>query len=412
MTDNATLPTVGAKAPPAELNAIAADHAKWVNSSGKEGKRANLRGMDLSFINMAGWQLVEASLRGTNLTGANLSGADLRTADLAEAILDRADLTGTLLAGAILTQAQLHEAMAESADLTGADLSGAAAQGIHLARARLNGLVARDVHFEQADITHAFFRDANLRGAIFNQANLSSTDLTGSDCRGASFEQASFAGSVLKDTNFRDARLIDVNLQGADFSVALDVSPEIQGQLMHQERAKLQKEQAELASLRNNLEQREASVAEDKAQAEASFARIAELGSIQSVASVQLQKYVSGFTLRFIFWLLLTLGFAGLTGLTAMENQTVDIASLSLVSGGLLFLFLLSFLSMVRSRQVAGIIKRCAQVREQVQAGDAPVSAAPAAAFPSAAPTPTAAPVPADAGYARSGKKSGFGKRR
>ena len=60
-----------------ELKAILAAHKAWLEGTGDEGKRANLRGADLR--------------------GANLCVADLRDADLFDADLRDADLRGASL---------------------------------------------------------------------------------------------------------------------------------------------------------------------------------------------------------------------------------------------------------------------------------------------------------------------------
>ena len=52
--------------------AILQRHANWIQSNGKDGERADLRGADLC----------RADLRGADLRGADLSGADLSGADL------------------------------------------------------------------------------------------------------------------------------------------------------------------------------------------------------------------------------------------------------------------------------------------------------------------------------------------
>ena len=85
-----------------ELKTILEQHKLWLNSNGKEGKRADLTGANLTCTN----------LTGTNLTGADLSSADLTWADLTGANLTSADLYGACLYGANLF----------GADLTGANL--------------------------------------------------------------------------------------------------------------------------------------------------------------------------------------------------------------------------------------------------------------------------------------------------
>ena len=97
---------------PAKLEKILTDHKLWLETDGKEGRRA-----DLANANLTGANLHGANLTGANLHGANLTQADLRNADLAAADLTGADLTHADLAAANLTGANLT-----AANLTGAIL--------------------------------------------------------------------------------------------------------------------------------------------------------------------------------------------------------------------------------------------------------------------------------------------------
>ena len=93
-----------------ELKAILKDHKLWLESDGKQGKRAYLEGADLQFVNLqdanlyganlTGADLTEANLRDTNLEGANLQGANLHNANLHNADLRYASLRGANLVDA------------------------------------------------------------------------------------------------------------------------------------------------------------------------------------------------------------------------------------------------------------------------------------------------------------------------
>ena len=69
-----------------ELNIILKEHAKWLEDT-STGKRANLRDLDLD-------------LRGIDLSGVNLSRADLRGVNLRDTILIDVNLRDTDLRGA------------------------------------------------------------------------------------------------------------------------------------------------------------------------------------------------------------------------------------------------------------------------------------------------------------------------
>lgn len=63
-----------------DLQKILQNHQKYLNNNG--GKKANLRGTDLSEVNLRFADLRFANLRGTNLSEANLRGTNLRGANL------------------------------------------------------------------------------------------------------------------------------------------------------------------------------------------------------------------------------------------------------------------------------------------------------------------------------------------
>ena len=113
----------------------------------KEGKCANLSGVNLSDAILIDANLSDAILIGANLSGAILIGANLRGANLSGA-----NLSGAILRGAVRRDADLSDADLRYADLRYAHLSG-------------------------ADLRYSYIRCANLRGANLRGANLSGADL-------------------------------------------------------------------------------------------------------------------------------------------------------------------------------------------------------------------------------------------
>ncbi len=99
--------------PEEELQEILEAHRKWVESEGKEGKRA-----DLARANLRGAFLFEA-----NLEGASLNEANLQNAFLLEANLEGANLAEANLEGVDLLSAQLKGVNLQSAtNLTASDV--------------------------------------------------------------------------------------------------------------------------------------------------------------------------------------------------------------------------------------------------------------------------------------------------
>ena len=121
-----------------ELTEILSEHEKWLDSNGKEGKRADLSYRNLRKADLSGAHLSEANLSGANLSRANLSVADLFGADLSGTNLSRANLFGANLSGANLSGANLSRANLFGANLSRTNLFRADLFGVDLSRADLS----------------------------------------------------------------------------------------------------------------------------------------------------------------------------------------------------------------------------------------------------------------------------------
>ncbi|MEI6369994.1 MAG: pentapeptide repeat-containing protein [Nostocales cyanobacterium ELA608] len=146
--------------------------------------------LDLTEVNISGFNLTRADLTEADLTGADLIGADLTGADLIGANLFKADLTGANLF---------------TADLTGAKLPGAYLEEAKLFRAKLFRAVLIEANLEEA-----YLEEADLTGANLIGANLIGANLTGADLTGAVLTEANLTGAVLTEAN-----LFGANLTGA-----------------------------------------------------------------------------------------------------------------------------------------------------------------------------------------------------
>lgn len=139
-----------------DVSVVVADHAKWLETKGAEGKRATFTGMDLAGADLSGAVLANATFRQVDLSDARLAEARLDASDFRHAVLSAADLAGADLGVAALRHARLDLSNLEGAVLRGSDLSGAV-----LAGARTAG---------------ADFRGANLMGADLREADLSKAE--------------------------------------------------------------------------------------------------------------------------------------------------------------------------------------------------------------------------------------------
>ena len=113
-----------------KLKDILRSHKLWLETSGLQGVKADLRGVDL---------------QGVMLDDVNLCRADHRGADLQNANLQRVNLLG--------------------ADLGGANLKGANLQNANLRFAEFNRADLRDANLQNADLRATLFERADLRGA-------------------------------------------------------------------------------------------------------------------------------------------------------------------------------------------------------------------------------------------------------
>ncbi len=93
-----------------ELKQILAAHKKWLETKGKQGKRAYLGDANLQEADLG-----DANLEKADLWRANLQEADLMEANLQEANLLRADLRKANLRKANLRKANLFEVKAVTA---------------------------------------------------------------------------------------------------------------------------------------------------------------------------------------------------------------------------------------------------------------------------------------------------------
>ncbi|OFV95105.1 MAG: hypothetical protein A3H94_00180 [Acidobacteria bacterium RIFCSPLOWO2_02_FULL_60_20] len=113
-----------------DLAPVFAAHKLWLESGGKAGKRADLRGVDLP---------VGTTEFGDSLWSANLRGADLRGSRAGGIYLGGDEMHVVHMAGAELRDADMREAQWSWADLRDAKLGGADLRGANLHAANLEG---------------------------------------------------------------------------------------------------------------------------------------------------------------------------------------------------------------------------------------------------------------------------------
>lgn len=193
---------------------------RGLDLSGLDLRKANLEMCDLTGARLDRCNLRGARATGANFTGASMLGADCRAASFVGADFERATIINANLAGADFSTADLRRINLAGQDLqavnfTGANLTDATLEEANLRDAVCTGVIAWNVNLKSADARGANFRSAILDGAQCDNADLSRVDLTG----------AAMIEASLSDTKLWDAELSGCKLGGATLSgVRIDLT--------------------------------------------------------------------------------------------------------------------------------------------------------------------------------------------
>lgn len=136
-----------------DVSAVVAEHAKWLQSKGAEGKRATFTGMDLAGVDLSGAILANATFREVDLSDSCLAEARLDGSDFRYATLSAANLGGANLGVAALRHAKLDLSNLEGAVLRGTDLSGASLSGSRTTGADFKGAVMMGADLRDTDLS-------------------------------------------------------------------------------------------------------------------------------------------------------------------------------------------------------------------------------------------------------------------
>jgi uncharacterized protein YjbI with pentapeptide repeats len=322
----------------AELAQIALLHSQWLESGGKDGRRAAIRNDRYRLADFTGMNLSEASFRGAQLGGTSFRGCDLSAADFSEANLQRASFAEANLTGAKFRKAQLNYADFSHTQMEGADLATAEADGARFNHAQMTGVSLRDAIMNNAIMMNANLSQANMRGTQLAGALMEETILTGADCRDANFERVRFVGANVAQAQFRNASLAGVDMNDTDFSMAEEVDPNFHAISVQQERDKLQEESQRLAILARELDNREKQMSV-KRKAETRAKEVALAASPDGLATaLTLQRASRWFMAAGAVWAVFALG---LLAIVAMIIVEVGFSQIKLLELGIVLLIAL-----------------------------------------------------------------------
>lgn len=194
---------------------------------------------DFSHADFQNLTPAQFSLAGKDISNAILAGTDFQGIDMTKAGLSGVDFTGADLTGAILANAALNGATLTGATATAADFicagfyytAGSASDPNAAAcpNRAASSLPETPATLQKTVLTEAVLRNATMDYALLNQANLSGADFTGASLRHASLEStdtlnaAIVSGTVLADVRLENAQInsvvfSNVNLSGITFT--------------------------------------------------------------------------------------------------------------------------------------------------------------------------------------------------
>lgn len=247
-----------------ELRHMAHEHLSWLQSGGRDGRRANLSGRDLSGMTLQGIYLPDSNLRGANLTGTNLSMANLQGADFSEANLENTNLRDAKLDGANFSRCFAKGTYFDKASMVEANFSHANLEGANCLKSQMAGAKLRDANVSKSDFTGADLKRANMRQIVAAHAVFDSADLSYADCRDAVFSFSRFKETALYETAMRGAQFDHVLFTDADFSYAADLDSRYQAKSIESEKMGIQQELENLRQFKDEVTQYENHIAAQK----------------------------------------------------------------------------------------------------------------------------------------------------
>ena len=157
----------------AAVEAAVGNHAKWIESGGKTGRRLEIDGTRIAAYSFRDKNLAGARFRRCSLHGLDLSGVILDMADLSYADLTHTNFTGASLKGTTLRGADLS-----NSNMTSARIEAMALKGNKLWPANLDGALILNSDLTKTSFAHAIMNYADMTGSILAGTNFINVDLS------------------------------------------------------------------------------------------------------------------------------------------------------------------------------------------------------------------------------------------
>lgn len=187
-----------------ELEKSLSLHKLWLDTDGKDGKKAVLKRHDLRKIDLRGKDLRKIELRQSNMAFAKLDGANLAGASIGDVNLFKASMEDCNLSGA----------NAPNSDFSGVNANRVKFQAANLRAANLSKSQLEDSDFNSATLNQVDFRNAVLDRSNFRKAKLENARFNNSFLIGANLSRAILINSNFSSTNITGVTLYENQLNG------------------------------------------------------------------------------------------------------------------------------------------------------------------------------------------------------
>ena len=349
-----------------ELERILSDHERWLATDGREGRRAQLKDMDLRNANLKGRMLAGANLRSSNLEGLDLTGCDFTDADLSEANLTRVQASNVNFTRITANHTCFNHANLSNVDISYADLANSSWHYTNLNNARLDNANLREASMQHVNAKLASLKHTIARAAQLQKANLESADCTSTDFRDAALDEANIAHALLTDTNLRGVSMEGVAFKHVNLSGVqeLDVATQqrihdIQQKLLAEERTALETGWRNITTQQQQMQER----SKEQALAIQQLRTLTETEHAAAAGSLRLGKRVK--LLGFIWAGVVALAFAGVMMLAmSIDLNALNLGDLSIFFGVNLMILMLFFFTAATARQLYNQFMRAHEERE------------------------------------------------
>ena len=192
-------------------------HSRYDGLNVIEVSWMNLRGCDLSFVNLSLISFFFVDLCGTNLAQSHLYGTEFLDSNLENVYLGGANICNANISNSKFINAKLDGTnINDGTNIDSSDFTGAV----------LNGSNLSDIYIEFSSFIEADFSDTNICNtsidasgfikANLSSANISNTNISNSDFKEADLSDAKISNTNISTSDFKEADLSNTNISNTN----------------------------------------------------------------------------------------------------------------------------------------------------------------------------------------------------